>query len=60
MGNEHVLRCAQWNGSVCVSGVCQCPICGGEKWCYATRHRDEPEPPCLTCQKRMKQEKRDA
>lgn len=52
-----VIRCARWNGSVCVSGVCRCPVCGGEKWCFAARRPDEPEPRCAACQDRAKREK---
>lgn len=56
-GMNNTLRCVQWNGAVCVSGICRCPVCGGEKWCYAARHRDEPEPPCSACKDRANGEK---
>ena len=55
--NEAATRCVRWNErGVCVSGICRCPVCGGEKWCYALREPDAPEPPCGTCQRRTAEE----
>lgn len=46
------LRCGRWSDrGVCLSGICRCPMCGGEKWCYAAREPEDSEPPCTQCKK---------
>lgn len=51
------VQCARRNSKgVCVSGICLCPKCGAEKWCYAAREPNEDEPPCLQCRKAQEAE----